>query len=202
MNEFFKVYDSMVKYGYFENLFQLAAHKEMGQNGVDRYIKFLYEQTEILNNQINYNSHEKTEFISIITNLNMEIISLKEQIDRLNYSIANPIPNLPIPNLIANPIINQTPKTPYEIDEITELKEQLEIQQSENKELIETRIRLQKSNAYWINTIYRFMMKTSSIRQKYFKEIQEMQTLIINNYKDTPRVVERTKEIINEFFQK
>jgi hypothetical protein len=193
MNEFFKVYDSLIKYGYLTNLFELAAtNNQLSPNGVHMYVKNLYEQNEQLNSQAVFNSQEKNEFISIIHNLNVEIINLKGEIERLSYEITN---------IKSNPPPTVSVKSATELAEINELTEQNENLNKEINELIEHRTRLQKSNAFWINTIFRFMMKTS-LRQKYSSEILQMQDIVINNFKDTPKVVERTNEIINEFFKK
>ncbi len=102
---------------------------------------------------------------------------------------------------MASVSLNVNVQSSDERKEIDELTEQNEILNNEIQDLIEYRTRLQKSNAFWINTIFRFMMKTT-LRQKYASEILQMQDTVINKFKDTAKVVDRTKEIINEFFKK
>ena len=184
MADYFKVYESLVKHNYINNLFEIgvAHNSQIGENSPHLYIKHLFDENERLNSQTLYNSQEKTEFLSIITQLNVEILALKGEISKLTSEI-------------------KIDKSSDEVADIDELIAQNEILTAENQELIEYRIRLQKSNAYWINTIFRLMMKTS-LRQKYSSEILQMQDVVINNFKDTPKVVDRTKAIINEFFKK
>ncbi len=83
MDDIFKVYDTMVQCGYSDDLCKMANNKEMGPNNLSLYIKHLFNEKERINSQVIYNSQEKTEFITIITNLNIQIINLKQEIEEL-----------------------------------------------------------------------------------------------------------------------
>ena len=211
MNDYFKVYESLIKHNYINNLFEIgvAHNSQIGENSPHLYIKHLFNENERLNaenvnlkTQMTYNIDEKGEFIQIITNLNTDIINLKQQIEKLKSELAIANDNLQSQinyNATAHPILNQNPNPNGQSSQ--ELTEEIEFLNHEKEELLEHRIRLQKSNAYWINSLFRFMLKTP-LKMKYSSEILQMQDTIIHNFKDTPKVVERTKEIINEFFKK
>ena len=207
MTDYFKVYESLIKHNYITNLFEIgvAHNSQIGENSPHLYIKHLFNENERLNaenvnlkTQLTYNIDENGHLILIITNLNTDIINLKQQIEQLKNELA--ITN---DNLQAQINYNATAHTNQNSNDkaAQELTEEIEFLNHEKDELLEHRIRLQKSNAYWINSLFRFMLKTP-LKMKYSSEILQMQDTIINNFKDTPKVVERTKEIINEFFKK
>ena len=203
MADYFKVYESLIKHNFINNFFELgvAHNSQIGDNSPHLYIKHLFNENERLNaenlnlkTQLTYNVDEKGEFILIITNLNTDIINLKQQIEKLKNEVAIANDNL-------QSQINFNANTETNAQTSEELTDEIEFLNQEKNELLETRIRLQKSNAFWINSLFRFMLKTP-LKQKYADEILQMQDTIIHNFKDTPKVVERTKHIINEFFKK
>ena len=207
MTDYFKVYESLIKHNYITNLFEIgvAHNSQIGENSPHLYIKHLFNENERLNaenvnlkTQLTYNIDENGHLILIITNLNTDIINLKQQIEQLKNELA--ITN---DNLQAQINYNATAHTNQNSNDkaAQELTEEIEFLNHEKDELLEHRIRLQKSNAYWINSLFRFMLKTP-LKMKYSSEILQMQDIIIHNFKDTPKVVDRTKEIINEFFKK
>lgn len=211
MTDYFKVYESLIKHNYINNLFEIgvAHNSQIGENSPHLYIKHLFNENERLNaenlnlkTQLTYNIDENGHLILIITNLNTDIINLKQQIEQLKNELAITNDNLQAQiNYNATAHKNQNQNQNSNDKASKELTEEIEFLNHEKDELLEHRIRLQKSNAYWINSLFRFMLKTP-LKMKYSSEILQMQDTIINNFKDTPKVVERTKEIINEFFKK
>ena len=213
MTDYFKVYESLIKHNYINNLFEIGVvhNSQIGENSPHLYIKHLFNENERLNaenlnlkTQLTYNIDENGHLILIITNLNTDIINLKQQIEQLQNEIAITNDNLQSQinyNATAHQILNQNPNPNPNDQASRELTEEIEFLNQEKEELIENRLRLQKSNAYWINSLFRFMLKTP-LKLKYSSEILQMQDTIIHNFKDTPKVVERTKAIINEFFKK